>query len=78
MNPYLPPCKNPYGADCANRHVGCQSQCKKYMEFRAAMDDAIKKRALNAICADYACTQIFKDRRKLRHTADGRRALAQR
>lgn len=29
------PCLQPDGSDCPERHVGCQSKCKRYLIYKA-------------------------------------------
>lgn len=71
-----PPCmKN--GIDCDKRHVGCQPGCKEFKAFRAAIDKANAERRKQNIGADFAADMIWRDRQKLKHTQDGRRALSQ-
>lgn len=71
-----PPCwKN--GVDCANRHVGCHSKCEKYKAFRAVIDADNAERHKEDVSKQYASEMIWRDRQKLKHTPDGRRALSQ-
>ena len=72
-----PPCWTD-GVDCPNRHVGCQPGCKEFKVFRDAIDKANAERRKNDIGAQYAADMIWRDRQKLKHTADGRRVLGQR
>lgn len=65
------------GIDCDKRHVGCQSKCEAYRSFRAEMDKVNAERQKQNIGADFAADMIWRDRQKLRHTPDGRRALSQ-
>lgn len=76
MIPSAPCMKN--GIDCDNRHVGCQSKCEKYKAFRAAIDQANSERRKDDIGKGYAADMIWRDRQKLKYTADGRRVLGQR
>lgn len=66
------------GIDCDKRHVGCQSKCEKYKAFRTAIDKANAERHKEDANKQYAHDMIWRDRQKLKYTADGRRVLAQR
>ena len=66
------------GIDCDKRHVGCQSECEKYRAFRTAIDKANAERHKEDSSKQYAHDMIWRDRQKLKYTADGRRVLAQR
>lgn len=76
MIPRAPCMKN--GIDCDNRHVGCQSKCEAYKAFRAAIDQTNAERRKDDIGKGYAADMIWRDRQKLKYTADGRRVLGQR
>lgn len=76
MRPKVPCMKD--GIDCDKRHVGCQSKCEAYKAFRAAIDKANAERRKDDIGKGYAADMIWRDRQKLKYTADGRRVLGQR
>lgn len=71
------PCKK-NGVDCKTRHIGCQSKCQEYLAFRAELDRINEEKHRYRCAAGFAAESIWHDRRKLKHTIDGRRALAQR
>lgn len=66
------------GIDCDKRYVGCHAHCEAYQSFRAEMDKVNAERQRQNFGADFACDMIWRDRQKLKHTAAGKRALAQR
>lgn len=72
-----PPCKT-NGTDCPNRAVGCQSRCEKYLAFRKKLDEANERKKIYRISADITNEAIYANRRRLKHTEAGKRALAQR
>lgn len=76
MIPRAPCMKN--GIDCDNRHVGCQSKCEAYKAFRTAIDKTNAERHKEDASKQYAADMIWRDRQKLKYTADGRRVLGQR
>lgn len=76
MIPSAPCMRN--GIDCDKRHVGCQSKCDAYKAFRAAIDKANAERHKEDVSKQYASDMIWRDRQKLKYTADGRRVLGQR
>ena len=76
MTPSAPCMKD--GIDCDKRHVGCQSKCDAYRAFRAAIDKANAERHKEDVSKQYASDMIWRDRQKLKYTADGRRVLGQR
>ena len=66
-----PPCRNRFGKDCKSRHVGCQSSCERYIEYRKDLDEENnKKRAKDDEKSFiFDCKQAFKtslDKRDLR------------
>lgn len=72
------PCYKPGHGDCAERHVGGQSQCEKYRKYRAKLDATNEVKRQNAIGASFAAENIYRRRNALKHTEAGRAALAQR
>lgn len=66
------------GVDCPDRCVGCHSGCEKYAAFRAEIDRINAARDKEMDSADMVNRAIYRRRHTLKHTPDGRRALAQR
>lgn len=42
-----PPCRG-----CQQRHLGCHSNCKKYLEWRDLRDDILKEKKKNLTVSD--------------------------
>lgn len=64
------------GEDCPRRHVGCHSECEKYLAFRAERDAINAKKAKERPLRDYAMRAIYRNRRC--KTQAVKSALAQR
>ena len=71
-----PPCMAKDGADCPNRAVGCHAKCEKYQAFRAECDRLLAENREKYIGMDYASHSIYRRRATLKHTHNGRKALA--
>jgi hypothetical protein len=70
------PCKTADGPDCPKRHVGCQSKCEKYREFRQAMDKIAENRQAQYLVDDYINRRVYARRKTLMLTPAGKAALA--
>lgn len=72
------PCKPKNGVGCSKRDPFCHSNCPDYLAYRARLDSINSAKHAERESANFAAEQIFQNRRNLKYSEAGRRALAQR